>query len=287
MNNKTILITGGEGFIGSALALSLSSENKVISIDNHLNSFARERHENVTYFDANAKDISVVLNGIQPDIVYHLGEYARVESSFDKFDVILHNNYRQFFEICEYCNAVDAKLIYSGSSTIFSKPQSNYVPSPYQTFKKHNVEFLKDYSKYKNLKYAIVYFYNVYGPGEIAEGEFSTVIARFLHNVRSGLPLKVTLPGTQRRNFTHIDDIIKGLELVGMYGTGDNYGIGAKESYSIIEVAELISNNVVLTPAVPGNRNDAILKTEKIRSLGWCESNSLPEYLTEELKKCR
>ena len=244
MNNKTILITGGEGFIGSALALSLSSENKVISIDNHLNSFARERHENVKYFDANAKDISVVLNGIQPDIVYHLGEYARVESSFDKFDVILHNNYRQFFEICEYCNKVDAKLIYSGSSTIFSKPQINFVPSPYQTFKKHNVEFLKDYAKYKNLRYAIVYFYNVYGPGEIAEGEFSTVVARFLNNARCGFPLKVTLPGTQRRNFTHIDDIVKGLKIVGMFGTGDDYGIGAKESYSIIEVAKMFSKKI-------------------------------------------
>ena len=284
MRNKTIVITGGEGFIGSALAEHLSINNKIISLDNHLNNFQRQRHENVTYFDADAETISTVLNGIKPDLVYHLGEYARVEKSFDQIDVILRNNYRQFFEVCEYCSKTEAKLIYSGSSTIFSKPQKNYIPSPYQTFKKHNVDFLSDYAKYKKLNYAIVYFYNVYGPGEIAEGEFATVIAKFINNAKSGVPLNVSLPGTQRRNFTHIFDIVKGLEMVGMHGTGDEYGIGARDSYSILEVAKMVSRNVTFTPAVEGNRNDAILKTEKIRAMGWCETKSLPDYLEEELQ---
>ena len=79
----------------------------------------------------------------------------------------------------------------------------------------------------------------MYGGREISTGKYATLIALFKEQMKSGTPLTIVKPGTQLRNFTHVDDIIDGLVLVGNEGFGDEYGIGSNKSYSILEVAKL------------------------------------------------
>ena len=85
--------------------------------------------------------------------------------------------------------------------------------SPYAWSKSKNIELIKNYNKWFGLKYEFVYFYNVYGPGQIINSPMSAVIGIFEEQYKKGKPLTVVKPGTQRRDFTHINDIIKGCYL--------------------------------------------------------------------------
>jgi UDP-glucose 4-epimerase len=118
---------------------------------------------------------------------------------------------------------------------------------------------------------------------EIASGRYATLIALFAEKMKSREPLSVVAPGTQQRNFTHIDDIVDGLVLVGEKGYGDGYGLGSSEAYSILEVAELFGGKIEILPERRGNRMAAEVKTDKTRALGWEPQRRLNEYI-ESLK---
>ena len=100
--------------------------------------------------------------------------------------------------------------------------------------------------------------------------------------MRSNSPLKVVSPGTQERNFTHVDDIVSGLILIGEDGNGDEFGIGSDESYTILEVAELFGGSIEILPERKGNRMNANLLSTKTKSLGWKPTRSLVDFIKEK-----
>ena len=163
----------------------------------------------------------------------------------------------------EFCRKTGAKIIYAGSSTKFGDGGLGRDQSPYAWTKASNTELVINYGKWFNISYAITYFYNVYGPREISKGKYATLIALFKELKKTNMPLGVVSPGTQKRNFTHVDDIINGLILVGEKGIGDDYGIGNDESYSIIEIANLFGGEIIMLPERKGNRLSAEVMTEK------------------------
>jgi hypothetical protein len=172
------------------------------------------------------------------------------------------------------------KLVYAGSSTKFGDDGKNREASPYAHTKAENSELVKRIGDEQGLPYAITYFYNVYGPGERA-GVYGTLIENFKQQYVRGAPLTVTLPGTQVRNFTHVDDIVDGLVLVGEKGSGDEFGLGNDTNYSILDVAKMFGTEVLMLPERRGNRMQSGLDTSKSRALGWSAKRSLKEYLGE------
>ena len=99
--------------------------------------------------------------------------------------------------------------------------------------------------------------------------------------MRENKELTVVAPGTQRRNFTHIEDIINALVLIGAEGQGDEYGIGSDESFSVLEVAKLFKGNIVMLPERKGNRMTADVVTNKTKALGWTAKKKLKDYINE------
>ena len=189
-----------------------------------------------------------------------------------------------FYEVLRLTLHHGAKLIYSGSSTKFSHNRDS-VESPYSFSKRVNTELLVNYAKWFKIKYAITYFYNVYGQNEISQGKYATVIAKFLSLKKNSAKfLPITKPGTQKRRFTHIDDIINGLIVVGKKGEGDNYGIGANKSYTIFEIAKMMNMKYRMKPEKKGNRLDGNLKTYKTKKLGWKPVKKLKDFLINESK---
>jgi UDP-glucose 4-epimerase len=279
--NKNAVVTGGAGFIGSHLCERLLIEGyNVVSIDNYFTGTEKNHIEGVRYIKGNTKDIKYM--GIEkPYILYHLGEYSRVEQSFDDIKLVNDYNTQGTFEILQYVKDKGCKLIYAGSSTKFG--DNGPDASPYSFSKSKNTELVINYGKWFNIDYAITYFYNVYGGREIKEGKYATLIALYKEKVRLKENLPVVLPGTQERNFTHIDDIIDGLFLVGEEGKGDGYGIGSDQSYSVIDVAMMFSNygkvQIDELPERKGNRNSGTLINEKTKKLGWKPKKKLLEYI--------
>lgn len=275
---KFILVTGGAGFIGSHLCTRLVKDgHRVISLDNYFTG-SRENHvKDVEYREGHTKDIEKHVSET-PDLIYHLGEYSRVEKSLEEPALVWDLNKDGTFGVLEFWRKRGSKLVYAGSSTKFGDGGLGRDQSPYAWAKASNTELVRNYSTWYGLPHAITYFYNVYGPGE-RSGAYGTVIEIFKQKQKKGEPLMVTAPGTQKRNFTHVDDIIDGLVLVGADGTGDDFGIGDEQAYSILEVAQMFGGEIVMKPASQANRMTSDIDTSKTRSLGWSPKKKLVEYI--------
>ena len=277
-DSKLVLVTGGAGFIGSHLCARLVSDgHRVISLDNYFTG-SRDNHvSGVEYREGHTKDIEQHVPET-PDLIYHLGEYSRVERSLTEPALVLDLNAQGTQGVVEFWRKRGCRLVYAGSSTKFADGGLGRDQSPYAWTKATNTELVRNYAQWYELPFAIVYFYNVYGPGE-RSGKYGTVIEIFRQRRLAGEPLLVNAPGTQRRNFTHIDDIIDGLRLVGEKGEGDEFGLGAPESFSILEVAKLFGGEVQMMPEVKGNRMDGLVDTTKSRAIGWQPQRTLAEYI--------
>ena len=282
IEGQRVVVTGGAGFIGSHLAEMLSSvtSNEVISLDNYFTGSEENHVPGVQYIKGHTQDIADLIPD-KPDLVYHLGEYSRVERSFSETNTVWNLNKAGTFGVVEYCRATGAKLIYAGSSTKFSDGGLGRDQSPYAWTKATNTEMIANYGRWFGLRFAITYFYNVYGPREIVSGDYATVLGIFARQFREGNPLTVVSPGTQRRNFTHVNDIVRGLVTVGAHGAGDEYGLGADESYSVMEIAKLFGADIQMLDERPGNRMDAALDADKAKFLGWRAEHSVEDYIKE------
>jgi len=278
-----ILVTGGAGFVGSHLCERLIQLNNiVVSIDNYSSGSIANHIEGVSYIKENVKNIFDIGLPTDFDIVYHLGEYSRVEQSYDDLETVLDYNLYSINAIIKFAKLCNAKFLYSASSTKFCEESGSL--SPYAWTKSVNVDYVKNYAKWYGLDYAITYFYNVYGKREICNGKYSTVVAKFLNiKKEGGTTLPVTSPGTQRRNFTHVNDIVDGLILVALKGEGDHYGIGSPESFNILELAEMIGLEPTMMPEVKGNRATADVFSQKTIELGWSAKNNLKDYIKASL----
>ena len=282
-----IIITGGSGFIGSNVIRKLLDEFEninIISIDNYL-SGKKENETNDTRvkyitdstWNINKNDLYKKFN---PDILYHFGEYSRIYQSFDEPIKLFESNMRGTYQVIEFCKINKCKLIYSGSSSIFGNNMTDQNLSPYAWTKAKNIELIKNYKKWYNLSYTIVYFYNVYGNGEIMEGKYATVIGIFRKQYLTGKPLTVVKPGTQSREFTHISDTVNGILLVSLKDTCDDYQITSGVSYSINDIARMFSNNIIYLPPRNGERSISTGSNEKLVKLGWKPKYDLKEYIS-------
>ena len=166
---------------------------------------------------------------------------------------------------------------------IFNLSQSNYLHCrPYAWMKAKNCELIKNYAEWFGLQYAITYFFSVYGPGHISTGDYATVIAIFEQQYLNGGPVTVVKPGTQRRDFTHVYDIVRGIRLAAQKGGGDGYLLGTNEPYSIQEVAEMFGMPIEYLPERQGERFQAKEYISRARTeLGWQPEHRLPTYIEE------
>ena len=265
--------------MGSNLCKRLIKDgNRVISLDNYFTGTKDAHVEGVEYREGHTKDIERLIPET-PDLVFHLGEYSRVEKSLTEPELVWDLNKVGTFGVLEFCRKKNTKLVYAGSSTKFGDGGLGRDQSPYAWAKATNTELVQNYGTWYEMPYAITYFYNVYGPGE-KSGNFGTVIEIFKQKKLKGEPLFINAPGTQKRNFTHIDDIIEGLVLVGEKGEGDNFGLGNHQEYSILEVAKMFGGEIIMGPEVAGNRMGGECDTTKTELLGWHPTHSLADYIS-------
>ena len=279
---KKILVTGGAGFIGSHLCELLVEHGyfDVWSLDNYFTGSVKNHVPGVNYIHGATKDINSLIS-FSPDVIYHLGEYSRVEQSFVDFDLVWEYNRLGTFAVLQFCRKHACKLVYAGSSTKFGDGGLGRSQSPYGWTKASNTELVENFGEWFGVTYAITYFYNAYGPREISNGKYATLIALFAEKMRKGQPLTIVTPGNQKRNFTHVKDLVSGLFMVGEYGLGDEFGIGSPEPYSVLEIANMFGGEIQMLPERRGNRMTADVLSSKTLALGWSPSLSIYTYINE------
>ena len=254
-----IVVTGGAGFVGTNLIKILLKKTKyrIISIDNYSSGKKSNhiKHTRVKYIKGKTVDISkFIKNQKEIKTVFHFGEFARIYQSFLQMNECIDSNSVGSNAVFNFCLKSKIKLIYSATSASLGNHGNDRNLSPYAFSKSKNLEILENLKKWFNLKYEVIYFYNVYGPYQICEGQMSTVIGIFEDHYKKGKPLPVVRPGTQSRRFTHIDDTINICYLAWKKNLCRHYSIANKKTFSVIEVAQMFKSKIKLLPKRPGER---------------------------------
>ena len=284
-----LVVTGGAGFIGSNLIKHLIKNSKysIISIDNYSSGSNSNHIENkrIKYFNSNTKNISNTLKKYKSKIntIFHFGEFARIFQSFKKFDECFDSNSIGSKEVFNFCLQNKIKLIYSATSASLGNLGNDKNLSPYAFTKSKNIELLENLKKWFNLKFEIIYFYNVYGPGQICKGDMATVIGIFENLYKLGKPLTVVKPGTQTRRFTHVNDTVKAVYYAWMKKKNRHYSISSKKKYSIHQVAKLFKKEIIYLPKRAGERyasalTDMNLSNKVYKMFG---KEDLKEYINQ------
>ncbi len=287
-----IIVTGGAGFVGSNLIEFLLKKTKqnILSIDNY-SSGSKKNHiksSRVKYLKGESQNIYKLLNKYKSaiNVVFHFGEFSRIYQSFLKFNECFKSNSLGSKEVFKFCLDNKIKLIYSATSASLGNKGNDKNLSPYAFTKSKNLELLENFKKWFKFKYEIIYFYNVYGKGQISKGDMATVIGIFQNQYKNNKPLTVVKPGTQTRRFTHIDDTVKVCYYAWKKNNCSHYSISHRKSFSIIEVAKMFRSKIKFLPPRVGERYASALtnmshNNKIVKKYG---KISLKDYITSFIK---
>ena len=266
---KNILVTGGAGFVGTNLInlLLKKTKFKIISIDDYSSGTKNNhiRNNRVKYYRGNTKNIAEIIKNPREIIaVFHFGEFARIYQSFKKMNQCINSNSVGTNAVFNYCLKNKIKLIYSATSASLGNKGNDKNLSPYAFTKAKNLELLENLKKWFNFKYEVIYFYNVYGPYQICEGDMATVIGIFESHYKKRKSLPVVKPGTQTRRFTHIFDTVDVCYMAWKRKLCRHYSIANKKEYSIKEVAKMFNTKIRYLPKRKGERYASALTNKSL-----------------------
>lgn len=277
-----ILVTGGAGFIGTNLIKRLLKEgHSVHSLDNYETGLKENEQEGCNYISGDISQIEY-FKGDSFDLVYHLAALARIQPSFEDPTENFRVNVDGTRAVAEFARHNNVKVVYAGSSSRWHDP----MQSPYSAFKHIGEEIFNLYKKAYNLDVEICRFYNVYGPHEIVDGDYAAVIGIWRRQVRDGKNITIVGDGEQRRDFTHVEDIVDALYKVGSGNEKheDAWELGTGMNYSINEVYQMFKEkfNVESTtlPDQKGNYRKTLRENDDtVDRLNWKPTDRLKEYI--------
>ena len=226
------IVTGGAGFVGTNLVKRLLDDgHEVVSLDNYSTGKKENEQNGCRYFDVDLSEVSNYDEFMDSaDVIFHIGALARIQPSLTEPSPHIQNNFVSTLNVLEYARVKSIPVVYAGSSSY----HHGLYSSPYAWSKWSGEELCKLYSSVYDINTSICRFYNVYGPYQLEEGDYSTVLGIFEKQYRENIPLTITADGKQRRDFTHVEDIVDGLVRCSQHnfkaqffelGSGVNYSI--------------------------------------------------------------
>ena len=276
-----VLVTGGVGFIGTNLIKRLLDDgHKVVSLDNYQTGKEENEQEGCEYHRVDIRDgIDFDFFMPDPDIIYHLAALPRIQPSFEYPELTFETNVLGTMNIMSWAKEKGCGVVYAGSSS----KHGGIYKNPY-TFTKHQgEEIVEMYQKVYNVPSAICRFYNVYGPYQLTEGEYCTVMGVFQKQYENGEELTITGDGTQRRDFTHVYDIVDGFVKCGEQldkVSGEIFELGRGENYSINVIAQSFDVGYTYIPKRPGEVQETLCTDTKARELlGWNPTIDILDYI--------
>jgi len=278
---KKALVTGGAGFIGTNLIQRLILEGyQVFSLDNYSTGSRDNELSSVTYVTGDIELIDQL--GSEFDICFHLAAQSRVQPSFEDPEESMRVNVTGTMKVMEWAKKYNVKVIYAGSSSKHHDPSD----SPYAMTKFLGEEICKLYKKSFNVNVEIARFYNVYGPHEPLDEKFGNVIGIWREKVRLNKPLTIVGNGNQKRDFTHVEEIVNGIVKIAFSDSkhSDGWELGSGINYSINELFNIFKKRFNVTSVniddQPGNyRKTLRVNDDAIKELDWKPQDRLKDYI--------
>ncbi len=252
MDGHRILVTGGAGFIGSNLANHLAERNQVVALDDGYLGTPENLNEPVTFVEG-----SVLADDLPTDVdvVFHLAalsSYAMHEETPTRGARV---NVEGFVNIVEQArNDGCETVVYASTSSIYG---SRTEPSPedmdvtvntgYEASKMARERYAEYFQNHYEMAMAGMRFFSVYqgyGGAEEHKGEFANVIAQFADDIANGRSPELYGDGRQTRDFTHVEDIVRGLELAAEHRLSGIYNLGTGEAYSFNTVVDMLNDEL-------------------------------------------
>lgn len=289
MENKLVLVTGGCGFIGYKLVETLIQLGYDVDVIDNL--YIGQEAKDVKHLGANFLygDVRAVDNMPNKNYkyIFHLAALSRIQPSFVNPGLTFEVNVEGTKQVIEYALRNNCKLIYSGSSSRHHNPEL----SPYAMSKHMGEEWIKLYKRIYALDAEIVRFYNVYGPGELVDSHMAAVIGLWRSQVKKNYPITIIGDGEQRRDFTHIDDIVDGLIKIAESNEKheDAWELGTGCNYSINELAGMFIDKfkcvkVYMTDQKGNYRETLRINNDAVERLNWSPKDRLKQYIKDILK---
>tara|TARA_B110000285_G_scaffold103923_1_gene118321 strand:- start:116 stop:964 length:849 start_codon:yes stop_codon:yes gene_type:complete len=277
-----ILVTGGNGFIGSNLIRVLTGfGHEVVSIDDLSNGSENNQVREAAYMHDDIEKVAY-FDGSDVDVVFHLAALSRIQPSFKYPSEYFRVNVKGTEILADWAAEYGIKMIYAGSSSVHNDP----LNSPYATYKALGENIVQMYNKCFGLDAHIARFYNVYGPLEIEDGEFASLIGKWYGNVKRKEKIAIVGTGEQSRDFTHVDDIVDGLIRIMNYNKTDNnvWELGTGYPYKVSEVAEMFKEKfnceIEYIDNEPGNYKESFrVNNQAVDLLEWNPREKLEEYI--------
>lgn len=292
------IVTGGAGFIGSHIVDRLVEfGHEVIVIDNESATVHDHFYYNdkATYYKIDVGDYT----GIRPlfegvDYVFHLAAESRIQPTIDNpLLCLLTNAYGTAAVLQSAREAGCKKVMYSSTSSVYGlknkSPLKEHMSedclNPYSVTKYTGEKLCKMYTELFGLKTVTFRYFNVYGPREPLKGPYAPVVGLFLRQKRAGEPLTIVGDGLQRRDFTHVKDVVDANILAMSYeGNGLLFNVGTGCNHSVLELAKMISDTIRFIPPRQGEARETLANIENIRfAFDWHPSKKIEDYIQEQL----
>lgn len=289
---KRVLVTGCAGFIGSHVTeLLLEAGYQVFGLDDLSTGTLRNlsNHENFQFINGDIRDLSL-FNLIGPvDYVFHLAALARIQPSIDDPVTSTFVNLIGTLNVLEYCRKHKAKIVFSGSSSIYKgeslpiREQDEKDPkSPYALQKLQAEQYIELYGKLYGLDYAILRYFNVYGERQITEGAYSAIVGIFLNQKAAGKPLTITNDGEQRRDFTYVKDVARAnVMAIDWHGT---FNVGTGKNYSINELADFVGGEKEYIGERRGEARTTLADISNTIEQGWAPTKDIKDWISDSLQ---
>ena len=293
---KTVLVTGGAGFIGSSIVDALVADNDVRVLDNLTGGQRGRVHPDATFIEGDLRDDETVARAMADvDLVFHEAALVSVAESVEAPLASHDINVDGTLAVLEAARDTGARVVLASSAAIYGHPE--YTPideehptdpsSPYGLEKLTVDEYARLYHELYDLETVALRYFNVYGPGQAA-GDYSAVISVFLDQARAGEPITVNGDGTQTRDFVHISDVVRANLLAAETdAVGEAFNVGTGETVTIRELAETIrdvvgsDSEIVHRDPRPGDIDQSQADISKIETqLGYKPTMSLTDGLS-------
>lgn len=250
---KSILVTGGGGFIGSHIVDSLVEHNEVRVLDNFTSGFRSNVHPDATVIEGDMRDETVLEEAMAGvDIVFHQAALVSVIKSIEAPKRSHEINVSATVNVLDRARKEDARVVLASSAAIYGAPQSLLISedhpknprSPYGMDKLTADRYARFYHKQYGLESVALRYFNAYGPRQVANA-YSGVVSIFLDQARNGDPITVEGDGSQTRDFVHVYDIVQAnLRAATANGGGEAFNVGTGDSVSVLELARTIQQVV-------------------------------------------